>query len=93
MTRTLAGASLALFGVSLLLLVLLTLGESALLGLSLGAERALSFLLLVVPAAIGAALGVISLARREGRTALAVTGIILNTLFALFNLMVILFAG
>jgi hypothetical protein len=93
MKLSLATASLSLFGVSVVFLILLTLFESALLGISPEAERVISLSGLFLPAAIGAVLGVMSLLRREGRVWLAVTGIVLNTLFALFHLMVILFAG
>ena len=93
MKRNLAGMSLLLFGVSVLLLIGLTLSDAELLGMSAGAERLMTFLLLVLPAGIGAVLGVMSLLRREGRTWLASAGILLNTLFALFHSMVILFAG
>jgi hypothetical protein len=91
--RNLAGGSLLLFGLSVLLLVALTLFESALAGMVPGTERVVTLLLLVLPAAVGAALGVLSLARAEGRVWMAVAGIVLNTLFALFHLMIILFAG
>jgi hypothetical protein len=93
MKLSLSVGSLLLFGLAVVLLVTLTLFESALLGISPDAERIISLLGLVLPAAIGAALGVMSLARREGRAGLAVLGIVLNTLFALFHLMLILFAG
>jgi hypothetical protein len=93
MKLSLAAGSLILFGLALVLLILLTLFESALLGMSPEAERIISLLGLVLPAVVGAALGVMSLARREGRVGLAIIGIVLNTLFALFHLMVILFAG
>jgi hypothetical protein len=56
-------------------------------------ERLATFLMLVLPAAIGAGLGVLSLARAEGRAWMAVSGIVLNTIFALFHLMILLFAG
>jgi hypothetical protein len=88
-----AQASLILFGVSLLLLVALTLFESALINVAPATERLLTFLLLVVPAALGAACALMSLRRREGRTALAVAGVVLNSLFALFHLMIVLLAG
>lgn len=41
----------------------------------------------------GAALGVMSLVRREGRMLLAITGVALNTLSALFHLLIVVFAG
>jgi hypothetical protein len=93
MKLSLAAGSLILFGLAVVLLILLTLFESALLGMPPEADRVISLLGLVLPAVIGAALGVMSLARREGRAGLAIIGIVLNTLFALFHLMVILFAG
>lgn len=93
MKRNLAGGSLLLFGVSVLLLVALTLFESALARMAPDTERIITFLLLVLPAAAGAGLGVLSLARAEGQGWMAVAGIVLNTLFALFHLMIILFAG
>ena len=88
-----AGKSMLLFGVSVVLLLLMTLFESALTGMSTGAERLVTFLLLVLPAGTGAVLGVLSLVRQEGRQWLAWTGVMLNGLFALFHLMVVLFAG
>jgi len=93
MKLSLAAGSLVLFGLAIVLLLMLTLFEAALLGMSPEAERIISLLGLVLPAAIGAVLGVMSLVRREGRTGLAVTGIALNTLFALFHLAIIVFAG
>jgi hypothetical protein len=93
MRRNLAGISLLLFGLSIVFLLALTLFESALVGMSPGAERLLSFLLLVVPAGVGVILGVISLTRREGQAWLAIAGIVLNALYALFHLLVLLFAG
>lgn len=93
MRQNLAVGSLLLFGLSVVLWILLTLFESALVGITLGAERLLAFLLLVVPAVIGILLGIASLARHEARAWLAITCIVLNTLFGFFQLMVILFAG
>jgi hypothetical protein len=89
----LARASLFLLGLSLLLLVVLTAFESALTGMPPLMERLATFLMLVLPAAVGAGLGVLSLARAEGRLWMAVSGIVLNTIFALFHLMILLFAG
>ncbi len=93
MKLSLAGKSLLLFGVSIVLLVSLTLFESALLWLSLSAERLITFLLFVLPAGAGAVLGVMSLVRREGRAWLAVIGIVMNSLFALLHLLIVIFAG
>jgi hypothetical protein len=89
----LATGSLFLFGVAIFLWLLLTLFESALVGMSLQGERLITLLGLVLPAAIGAAMGLISLIRKEGRAGLAIVGVLLNTLFALLHLMIVLFAG
>ena len=93
MKRSLASISLFLFGLSVVFLVLWTLSESAFAGISNFTERIATFSLLVLPAGIGALLGVMSLTQKEGRRALAIAGILLNTLFALFHLMVVMFAG
>jgi hypothetical protein len=93
MKRNLVSASLILFGLSVVFLVGWTLSESAFAGMSTLAERIVTFSMLVLPAGIGAILGVMSLIYREGRTGLAVTGILLNALFALFHLMIVLIAG
>lgn len=67
--------------------------ESALIGMTIGAERLLAFLLLVIPAATGAVLAAVSLKRREGSAWGPVTLLTLNALFALFHVVVVLFAG
>ena len=85
--------SLALFALSLLFLVLLTLFESSLQNLSITAERILSLLLLVVPALIGVVFGFLGIRRREDRRWMSILGIVLNALFALFHIFVISFAG
>jgi hypothetical protein len=89
----LARASLFLLSLSILLLVVLTAFESVLTGMPPLTERLVTFLMLVLPAAVGAGLGLLSLARAEGRVGMAACGILLNTLFALFHLMILLFAG
>jgi hypothetical protein len=93
MKPVLAGRSLLLLCLSILLLVALTLFESALAGMSPGAERLVTFLGLVLPSGAGSVLGAMSLVLKEGRAWMAVTGVVLNTLFALFHLMIVLFAG
>ena len=93
MKLSLGVQSLFFFLLSILFLILLTLFESALVGLSLAAERVLSLLLLVVPAVIGAVLGTLSLIRKEARPWLGVLGTLLNGLFALFHLFLLSFAG
>jgi hypothetical protein len=91
--KNLGAKSLALFGLSLLFLILLTLFESLILNLSITGERILSFLVLVLPAVIGVVLGVRGLRAREGKLWMSVLGIVLNALFALFHVFVLSFAG
>jgi hypothetical protein len=93
MKLSLAAKSIALFGLSVLFLLLLTLFESLLSGMSFTAEKAISALLLVLPGLIGLGFGVLSIARKESRRWIAILGILLNGLFALFHLFVISFAG
>jgi hypothetical protein len=93
MRPDLAGRSLLLLALSILFLLALTVFESTLVGMSAEVERTITFLLLVLPAVAGVVLGILSLVRREGRAGLAMTGLVLNTLFALFHLMLVLFAG
>jgi hypothetical protein len=93
MKLSLAARSLGLFGLSVVLWFLLTLFETALVGMSPEAERLITLLGLVLPAALGATIGVLSLIRKEDRKGLAIISVILNTLFALFILMIVLFAG
>jgi hypothetical protein len=93
MKLNLRSGSLLLFGLSVVLWIVLTLFESALVGISLMTERVITFLALVLPAALGAALGMLSLVRRDRRIWLAVAGVMLNGLFALFHLLILAFAG
>jgi hypothetical protein len=93
MRRKLGTKSIALFLLSVIFLILLTLFESSLAGLSLAAERLLSMLLLVLPVGIGVALGILSIIHKEPKPWIAILGILLNTLFALFHIFVISFAG
>ena len=90
---SLAGGSLLIFAVSIILLLLLTVFESILAGVSTRTERLITLLLLVLPAAVGAILGAISLRRKEGQAWMASVGLVLNLLFAFFHLMIVLFAG
>jgi len=91
--RSLATVSLILFGIAVVFLIAWTIFESAFAGMSTVAERIVTFALLVLPAGIGAVLGVMSLMHKEEHRWLAITGILLNSLFALFHLMIVLFAG
>jgi len=93
MNMGLGAKSLVLFAVSVLFLILITLFESSLSGMSLSAEKILSALLLVVPAVLGIVLGVLSINRKEASRWMAILGILLNGLFALFQIFVISFAG
>lgn len=93
MSIGLGAKSLALFAVSVLFLILITLFESSLSGMSLTTEKILSALLLVVPAAMGIVFGVLSINRKEAGRWMAISGILLNALFALFQISVISFAG
>jgi hypothetical protein len=88
-----AAASLALFVVSILFLFLLTLFESSLTNMSVAAERLVSAILLVLPGVIGVILGVMSVLRKEAKRWMALLGILLNALFALFHVVVLAFAG
>lgn len=88
-----ARISLILFGISILLLILLTVFESALVNASQSLERVITFLALVLPAGVGAVFGWLSLTRREGKNWMALSGLIFNTLFALFHLAILSFAG
>ena len=93
MKLSLGVQSLLSFLVSVLLLVLLTLFESSLTGLSLTAERTISLLLLVLPAMIGIVFGIMSIVRKESGRWIGILGILLNALFALFHLFLLSFAG
>lgn len=93
MRPRLASLSLLLFGVSIVFWLLFTAFESALVGTSPGVERVLIFVFLVLPATIGIVLGIISWRRKESNIWLAIAGILLNLMFALFNMMILLFAG
>jgi hypothetical protein len=77
----------------MLTLVILTAFESAFMGMSIELERIITFVLLVLPAAAGSVLGMLSLVRKEGRSGLAIAGLVLNTLFALFFLVLLSVAG
>ncbi len=93
MKLSLGAKSIALFVLSVLFLLLLTVFESSLAGLSLTAERAISALLLVLPAVIGIVFGIRSITRKEPRTWVAILGVVLNVLFALFFIFLLSFAG
>ena len=85
--------SIVSFAASVLFLVLLTLFEPSLINISLRTERMISFLLLVLPGVIGIVFGVLGIVRKESKRWIAYMGILLNSLFALFHLFVLSFAG
>ncbi|HET9587891.1 MAG TPA: hypothetical protein VFO91_03785 [Anaerolineales bacterium] len=89
----LAARSIGLFILAVFFLMLLTLFEGLLSGMSLTAEKVMSVSLLVLPGAAGAGFGVLSLVRREPKPWLAILGILLNASFALFHVFLISFAG
>lgn len=85
--------SLILFALSVVFLVLLTVFESSLIGISTAAERVISFLLLVLPGLIGIIMAVKGIVRKESKAWIAWLGVLLNSLLALFYLFVLSFAG
>ena len=89
----LGAASLLLFVLSLVFLLILTLFEPLLSGLSLYVERIISVVLLIVPGLIGLILGGMSLRREELPRWVAILGIFLNGLFTLFHICVLSLAG
>jgi len=93
MKWTLGAKSMIFFGLSLMFLILLTVFETSLAGLSLTTERIVSFLLLVIPAAIGIVFGILSITRGETPRWLGFLGVLLNAVFALFHLFLLSFAG
>ncbi len=93
MKPNLASTSILLFLISLAMVWVMTLLESFLSGLTTGMERFVSVLILVVPAAAGVVFGVLSLRRNEPKPWIAIAGILLNGAFAIFNILVLAFAG
>ena len=93
MKLSLGMKSIFIFVLSIIFLVLLTLFETALVGLAITAERIISLLLLVLPGIIGVIYGILGVVRKESRMWIAYLGILLNVFFALFQLFVISFAG
>ena len=93
MNLSLGVKSILLFVLSIVFLVLLTLFETALVGLTITTERIISLLLLVLPGIGGVVYGFLGIVRKESRVWVAYLGVVLNALFALFQLLVISFAG
>jgi hypothetical protein len=93
MNLSLGVKSILLFVLSIIFLGLLTLFETALVGLTITTERMISLLLLVLPGIAGVVYGFLSIVRKESKVWVAYLGILINALFALFQLLVISFAG
>jgi uncharacterized protein YqhQ len=93
MKRNFASTSILMFIISLAMLWLLTMFESFLTGLTTAMERLVSALVLVLPAIAGVVYGVLSLHRKEPKAWIAIAGILLNGAFAIFNVLVLSFAG
>ena len=93
MKSSLGAKSILFFLLAVLFLALMTLFEASLANLSLRTERALSLLLLVLPAVIGVVLGILSVIRKEPKPWLGILGTLLNALFALLHLFLLSFAG
>ena len=85
--------SILMFILSLAMLGILTLFESYLTGLTMSMERLISALVLILPAAAGVVFGILSLQRKEPKSWIAIAGILLNGGFAIFNALVLAFAG
>lgn len=93
MQLSLGSKSILLFVLSIIFLLVLTFFESSLSGISITMERIISALFLVVPGIIGVILGIMSLAHKESRPWVAILGVLLNGVFALFHIFVLSFAG
>ena len=93
MKSSLGAKSILFFLLAVVFLILLTLFESSLAGLSLTEERVVSLLLLVFPALIGVVFGILSVSRREPKLWLGILGTLLNAVFALFYIFLLSFAG
>ena len=85
--------SMILFILSFVFLLLLTLFETSLAGLSVARERMISLLLLVLPGVTGVIYGVMGVTRKEPKAWVAYIGIVFNVLFVLFHLFILSFAG
>ncbi|HEY0738312.1 MAG TPA: hypothetical protein VGD69_25565, partial [Herpetosiphonaceae bacterium] len=83
--------SCAIFLVAVAILLISSLFASALGQLSLTTQRWIGYLTLVLPALIGVILGGLGL--RQHKKALAIVGLVLNTLFALYFGLLFSFAG
>jgi len=86
--------SLGLFAVAALsLIVSSTLLDATLGEMPFAVQRAIGLVTLVLPAAMGAVLGVLGFLRERRSKPLAAVATVLNLLFALFHASVLAFAG
>jgi hypothetical protein len=85
--------SIILFVFSVISLLLLTFFESSLSGLTASVERLISLLLLVLPGLAGVVFGVLGVVKKEPRKWIAISGVLINGLFAAFMTFVLSFAG
>ena len=85
--------SILLFVLAIVVLVLLSVFDAALSGLSMGIQRAMLFVFQVVPGMAGILFGFLGITRREPRRWVAVIGLALNTLSTLFFGFLLLFVG
>ena len=93
MNLSLGARSMLLFVLSCVLLLVLTLFESLLSGLSLTTERIISAVLLILPGLLGIIFGAMSLRRKELPRWVAILGMLLNGAFVLFHIFLLSFAG
>jgi len=93
MKLSFAVRSLLMLIVSIAFLIILTLADAALAQRSLAAQRLIALITLVLAPAFGSLLAVLGLIRKDGHRWLAVLCLIINTLFALFHLALVFFAG
>ena len=87
-----ASCAMALITI-LIFLVTSTVFDSSLGNLSLVTQRWIGFITLVLPAVVGAILGLIGLLQRQHKKGLAGLGLLLNILIAAFFAAVLSFAG
>ena len=85
--------SILLFVLSCVFLLVLTILESLLSGLSLTTERIITAILLILPGLVGIIFGAMSLRRKELPRWVAILGILLNGGFVLFHVFLLAFAG
>lgn len=85
--------SILLFVLSCVFLLVLTILESLLSGLSLTTERIITAILLILPGLVGIIFGAMSLRRKELPRWVAILGMLLNGVFVLFHVFLLSFAG